>query len=289
MRQALIINHPWGKSWESLYTKEFENFGYDTVDWDGVSPDHIGVSPSIVFSQWSDRDFTEMFPSSKHAMVMRRFEFYYYRHKINWDKIDLLVCCNPWVAEVMSDYLKDTKTTVVHIRNSIDTSLWTYRMRKPGKNIGMVGRFHFVKNYPLAAQIIATLPDDYRLHIVGKPDHPELFPYLMSFGKKIIMYDPIPRDQLDAWWEDKSFCLSTSISEGDPMCVLEAMAKGIKPVIHSWPGADQMYPKTFRTVYQAVEDILSSKYDSQAYLNNVEQNNSVGNIHDLVGFIDSRL
>jgi hypothetical protein len=38
-------------------------------------------------------------------------------------------------------------------------------------------------------------------------------------------------------------CLSTSLSEGNPNNVIEAMAKGIKPVVHAWPGAEDQFPE----------------------------------------------
>ena len=75
------------------------------------------------------------------------------------------------------------------------------------------------------------------------------------------------------------YCLSTSISEGNPNNVIEAMAKGIKPVVHYWPGAEtQFKPWLFRSVYEAVAEISGGEYESDKYLACVRDNFSLANI-----------
>jgi hypothetical protein len=51
------------------------------------------------------------------------------------------------------------------------------------------------------------------------------------------------------------------------MFVLEAAAKGIKPVIHNWPGAEQMYPTSwvFDSIGMAKQYIDIGEYNSNAY------------------------
>jgi hypothetical protein len=93
---------------------------------------------------------------------------------------------------------------------------------------------------------------------------------------------------LDKWWDDKSFCLSTSISEGNPNNVIEAMAKGIKPIVHSWPGSEDQFPDDLRfsTVREAVE-AFEGPYDSFRYQGIVNEKFSLNNIERVVDLCES--
>jgi len=44
------------------------------------------------------------------------------------------------------------------------------------------------------------------------------------------------QDDVNAWLEDKDYYISPSILETYGMSIVEAMAKGIKPVIHNFYG-----------------------------------------------------
>lgn len=281
--RVLIIDHPWKKTWLPIYAKSINKLGHEVGVWDGRSNVKI-PTPDVVLCTWADRDFTDLFPKARHVLMMRRFEYFHspwLRH--NWDRISALICCNPWIANQMRQGISGHKTDIYYIPNPIDASLWTYKERGHGNKIGMVGRIHPVKNYPLAAQILMALPDDYELHIAGETNDSSVEAYLRGLGlKNLFLHGPIPNRILDEWWEDKNYCLSTAISEGDPMFVLEAMAKGIKPIIHWWPGADEQYPgfTIFQAIRDAVDciesDTIQYTCHSKRYREFVEQKRGVG-------------
>jgi hypothetical protein len=56
------------------------------------------------------------------------------------------------------------------------------------------------------------------------------------------------------------------------MGVMQAMCKGIKPVIHNFVGAKEIYDKTYiwNTIDEAVEMILSDTYSSLEYRKFIE-------------------
>jgi glycosyltransferase involved in cell wall biosynthesis len=86
---------------------------------------------------------------------------------------------------------------------------------------------------------------------------------------------------MDFWWEQCSYCLSTSLSEGNPNNVIEAMAKGIKPIIHNWPGAKDQFQDTFDTVEQALGQ-FAGDYNSEQYRDWISKNYSLKNIDKVV-------
>jgi glycosyltransferase involved in cell wall biosynthesis len=277
--KVLIIDYPWNKTWLPLYAKAINKLGHEVGVWDGKSQVEIKDIPDAVLCAWADRDFTEMFPDSRHILMMRRFEFFHaswMTHK--WNKISALICCNPWIANQMKMALPGKPKEILYIPNPIDSSLWTYKERRHGKKIGMVGRIHSVKNYSLAAQILMALPESYELHIAGERNDTWIEIYLRELKlKNLFLHGPIPNKELDKWWEDKNYCLSTATSEGDPMFVLEAMSKGIKPIIHSWPGAKEMYQESlvFSTIEEAALKIGTEEYNSQSYRDFVKEKRSI--------------
>jgi hypothetical protein len=61
----------------------------------------------------------------------------------------------------------------------------------------------------------------------------------------------------------------TSVCEGHPFNVIEAMAKGIKPVINNFCGAELVFDKNFlfNNIDEAIKMITRDQYDSQLYRN----------------------
>lgn len=277
-KKALIIDWPWGKTWLELYGKAFEAHGYKVQVWDGKSLRDGAFDPDVVFCTWADRDYTQMFPNARHAIMMRRFELFHapWQH-FRWDKISALICCNPWIGEQASQVVPKDKIYV--IPNPIDATKWTFKERDHGKKIGMACRVHPVKNLPLACQIMLHLPAEYELHIAGKIEDLSIYSYVKTvlWGRRVKFHGQMKRGKLDEWWDQMNYCLSTSISEGDPMNVLEACSKGIKPIIHNWPGADAMYPKewVFDSTGMAVKMLQDFHYESNKYREYVGKQHSV--------------
>jgi glycosyltransferase involved in cell wall biosynthesis len=209
---------------------------------------------------------------AKYIVYVRRYEVFGLAHEVDWSKVDKVIMVNDWLAEELSREFT-IKPEVIY--NAIDESKWTYKKRIHGKNIAMVGYINQKKNLPLAIQIMSILPDDYTLHLVGGIQDGATWMYLKNLADdmkiRVVCYGQIPHDEMDEWLEDKNYILSCAISEGCPNNVLEAMAKGIKPIVHNWPGAREQFGEyVFNTVSEAVLMIGSMEYDSEAYARMVE-------------------
>ena len=71
---------------------------------------------------------------------------------------------------------------------------------------------------------------------------------------------------VDHWLEDKDYLLHGSHKEGFSYATAEAMAKGIRPIIHRFYGADDLWPgMTWNGIDEAVEMITDGDYDSDSY------------------------
>ena len=279
MKVALIT--PWENAWVPLYKEAIERRGHEFTRLKKPEPGNFDV----VLHGWANHDMP-MFTGNRNIMFLRRYELFEPTlSRIDWSRINALICVNSWIRNVMQVSFGQGKIkTPVHlVYNAADLGRWTFRKRKSNKKIGMACHVHPKKNLPLALQILGALPDDYELHIAGQIQDPWTAEYLNNLGqsmkRRLFLYDHIPYDQMDLWWEQMGVCLSTSLSEGNPNNVIEAMAKGIKPVVHYWPGAEGQFPEhLFSTVDEAVKMIRSEEYRSEDYRKEVQEKFSLSNI-----------
>ena len=290
MKDVYIVAPDWGNPWLPIYKKMLIEAGFNTTH---VLPDkYTNKEVDACIHMWArSNKFIDY--SKFNIMFMRGYEFFDPNHwtKIQWDKIDHLVLCNQWTKNHVDAYFKDSnidqKTHLVY--NAVDTSNWTYKNRTHGNKIGMACHIHQKKNIPIAMQILANLPYGYELHIAGAIQDIGLVEYIknvgIAIGRSIQIYGHIPADKMDEWWDDKHYCLSTSIREGNPNNVLEAMAKGIKPIVHAWPGAEHQFDNVFYTVVDATAEILRGPYKSADYRDKINNNHSLTNYEKIVKLI----
>ncbi|HPB88388.1 MAG TPA: glycosyltransferase, partial [Thermotogota bacterium] len=160
------------------------------------------------------------------------------------------------------------------IRNGVNTSKYTFAEHQHGRKIAFVGNFNTKKNPGLAIQILHELVNvgrgDYELHWAGDMQDVRLYAYTMNLVHAMELQDRFfihPHVDTNEFLEDKDYFLSTSIHEGYGMAILEAMSKGIKPIIHNFYIADEFYPMqyVFNSIPRAVEMIKDEPYDSTEY------------------------
>jgi glycosyltransferase involved in cell wall biosynthesis len=284
MRVLLLT--PWDNAWVPYFRDEFERRGATFAlakSWNGVA------QHDLVLHGWAN-GMTQPVLGARNVMFLRRYELFDGGlSKVDWKHVDQLICVNTWIAERVREVFKKKGITVPVdiIYNGTDPARWTFKERKAGRKIGMACHIHPKKNLPLALQILAALPEGYELHIAGDVQDGCTAEYLNHVGRqmrrKVYLYGHVPHEQLNFWWETVDYCLSTSLSEGNPNNVIEAMAKGIKPVVHCWPGAeDQFAGHTFSTVAEAALMIQSGNYKSASYLALVNDKFSLANIKQVV-------
>ncbi len=262
-----------------------------------ISPS-IHESPDVVIFGWCNAETVAEInrkpKTARYIVFMRRYEIYQKGwESLDWVNVDELIFVNEAFKNAAQAVIKNgPKMRVLY--NGVDVEKWSFRGLDPrGKNIALVGYLNHRKNLPLALQIMAKLPRDYSLHIAGDVQEGDVFSYIdnmaKNLGVRVYWNGAIPHGAMDRWLDDKNYILCTSTSEGNPNNVIEAMAKGIKPVVHNWPGAEQQFPAgvIFNTIDEAVKIIKEETYNAAGYRELVREKFSKDNYSKtLLGIVE---
>ena len=263
--------------WLDGYRKVFTHNGWTVkvIDRPTLDP-----TVSVWLLMWLNEDakrFASKHPKLPKIQFIRRYDYYTdLVESMPWGNVNKIVMLNDFFA---SGFKEKTGIEPLVIRNGVSPEKWGYRERSHGTKIALVGYLNMKKSIPIALQVLYALPKEYTLHIAGRTQQREVLDYMVhhsggALENRIVWYEQIEHDRMDEWLDDKDYLLSTAISEGCPNNVIEAMAKGIKPVVHNWPGAEEQFGDyVFNSIDEAVEMIIpDSHYDSSAYRNDIIQN-----------------
>lgn len=206
--------------------------------------------------------------------------------QVNWENVDSLIFVADHVRRALKEKIPNLeeriKTCIIH--NGINLGRFPFKERRPGHNLAYVGFINHKKNPSLLLQCIKALVDvdpKYELHIAGYHEQTRYQLYFENLVKDMGIEDNVKVygwvDDVSSWLEDKNYIISTSIGEGCPVGIMEAMARGIKPLIHNWPGARDLYPDKyiFNTVEEFRQMVLSGDYNSKEYRTYIEENYSL--------------
>ncbi|TWH45232.1 glycosyltransferase [Sporomusa sp. KB1] len=208
-----------------------------------------------------------------------------YTKNVLWENVDKVI----FVAEHIRKFvLENTKSirkdqTVV-IPNGMDLSKYNFRNRTKGFNIAYVGFINYKKGPMLllhAFRAIHNQDPRFKLYIAGTFQDARYVLYFKQMIKEFKLESSILyqgwQDNLDKWLEDKDYILCTSVLESQNISVMQAMTKGIKPIIHNFVGAKTIYPHKYiwNTIDEAVKNVIEGEYDSKEYRNFIKENYSL--------------
>jgi len=300
--KALLHYPKWGNRWAPYIETELGCF-YDLTVTDSLDGETLGAQSQdadLLISMWCNEAtyfWSHYFPDKKIISYLRRYELWTPNliGSINFDAVDAMIFVSEYYRSTFNDLLKENAPRRQYvIYNGVDVNAIPFRQETPkSKKIAFVCAVRDVKNFPLAFQILLSLPEDYTIHNICFSGDPLLVPQLLSYREVLGLQERfrfegrVEPDKVYDWLSDKGFILSTSINEGNPNNVIEAMAMGIKPVIHAWPGATDQFATewVFKTVDDAVKMITNSDYEPERYRKWVEDHYSLDNfrrIHKVI-------
>jgi glycosyltransferase involved in cell wall biosynthesis len=203
---------------------------------------------------------------------------------VQWDNIDVLVTGgNQFVKDALAEQSPDIKnrTWMVTIPSGVNLDKFKLVSRPRGKNLACVGHLGINKNPMFLLQCMQKLhyiDPEYKLFFAGSFQSLMLQQYLRHIVQAIELTDVVLfegwQQDVNSWLQDKHYIISGSIGQGQSVGLLEGMACGLKPVIHNFPGANQIFPPEFlfNISEEFCQQILSDRYEPERYRRFVEGN-----------------
>jgi tetratricopeptide (TPR) repeat protein len=226
----------------------------------------------------------------KKVIRLHRYEAYLpWPRQVNWENIDVLIMVgNSFVKDALASKVPhiESKTKIRTIPNGVNLEKLRFRLRCRGKNIAFLGNLRMVKNPTFLLQCMQKLhyiDPEYRLFLGGICQDQVLEQYMHhmvgTLGLDGVVFFDGWQEDISSWLADKHYVVSTSIIESQGMGVLQGMACGLKPVIHNFPGACQIFPSEFlfNISEEFCQQILSDSYEPEKYRKFVENNYSLKN------------
>ncbi|MFW6026940.1 MAG: glycosyltransferase, partial [Candidatus Woesearchaeota archaeon] len=209
-----------------------------------------------------------------------------YIKKVKWDNIDKVIFVAEHIKKAVSEEIDDKiEDKSVIIPNEIDIDKFKFKKRNPGYNLAYVGLVNFKKGPMLLLQVIKALvkkDSRYKLYIAGKFEQKRYVLYFKQMLKDMSLQNNVIfegwKENIDQWLEDTNYIISTSLLESQHLAIMEAMSKGIKPIIHNFVGAKEIYPGKYiwNSIDDAVKLISEEEYHSEQYYKFIKENYNRG-------------
>lgn len=246
-----------------------------------LSLDELASESGVIVSCWADGWLRQIASQRRSARVVSFLRSYEALEPgvidgVEWQNVDGLIFVAPHVQSYATrafPQLGAIRQTV--IEDAVDLTDFPFATRSAGgKRLGYVGYLNSKKGIPLLVQCLAAavrLDPQYELHIAGVAQEPRIAHYFRHIVRAAGLTDHVHlhgwRDDVSAFLREVDFLVNTSPWEACPNAVIEAMAAGVKPLVHAWPGAAELFPPEciFATVEEFLEHLRSPEYDSSRY------------------------
>ncbi|MEW8992953.1 methyltransferase domain-containing protein [Clostridium sp.] len=246
----------------------------------------------ICWFEWCDQLVVY---GSKHKLAhdkkilcrLHRYEIFTdYPKNVDWNNVDKLILVTDHLKKFLVSQIPNIEKLVdiITINNGVDLDKYELVERKTGFNIAYVGYIHQRKNPVLLLQIINKLVQKdkrYKLYIAGQFQDKLIELYWNYQIQQMELQNNVIfegwQDNISKWLENKNYILSSSIHESFGYGIAEAMSRGIKPIIHNFVFAKEIWDEKylFNTVDEAVKMITNKTYNSKEYREFINKNYSL--------------
>jgi glycosyltransferase involved in cell wall biosynthesis len=184
-------------------------------------------------------------------------------HYVDFSKFDSVI----FIADHIKDYV-ESKVGVIEnavvIPAGVDTSKYPLVEKEKNNKIAYAGEVSRKKGVDLLMFLAESLPE-YEFHIAGKYNEEDVARHVNESRPENLIAYPYAHGTLNEFFKDKTYFLNTSLREGNPITVLEAMSCGLQPLVRNWIGADDIYGGFVYKNIQQFEALLKMDYNPQVY------------------------
>jgi Glycosyltransferase len=204
--------------------------------------------------------------------------------KVNWSVVNKLIFVAEHIKKLVVNRVEIDNKKIAVIPNGVDVNKYKFKNCGKGFNIAFIGYIDFKKGPMLLIHTfnaVHNIDNRYKLYIAGQFKEERYNLYFNQMIEELglnecVFYDGWQKN-IDEWLEDKEYIICTSVLESQNMSVMQAMSKGIKPIVHNFVGAKQIYSEEciWNTIDDAVKMIISDEYNSKQYREFIENKYSL--------------
>ena len=274
---------------EPFYNKLKETYNC-TLDDRKARPEAM-VDAKVIWCEWLDSDALEIAKYETNAAKILRVHAYeaftdriFY---VDWNDFDHVIFVADHIRKYVEDQIGQRISNAIVVPNGIDLEKFNYLPEKKENNkvcyAGSVERKKGIGELVLVAEHFPF----YEFHVAGTYREEDVADFLRKQKPDNLIFHGEVHD-MPKFYQDYSYVINTSLREGNPVAVLEAMACGCKPIVRNWVGANDFMNKTWVwRDFAEIDAILESSYDPERYRNWVEQKYNFVNMYDTFkGLID---
>jgi len=202
--------------------------------------------------------------------------------RLNWNNVDAFVVHGEHLKEYFLEKWALLPADKIHvIPLAIDTEQFTLRKAPSDLKFAVVSEVHWRKGVQNIPTILQALPTEAKIYHVGKIINHDAKNYLeweikrRGFSNRYQYDGEISHSQMNDWLEDKTFILHTSYTEGMPRAVGEAMAKGMKPVVFNYRGANRQWGEFVWNNLKEMNNLSKNYYKRESYRHYIIKNYSL--------------
>jgi len=259
----ILLLSPWENCWVKHMAKYFTAGGHE-FDWCEKLPIEELTKYDAIISGWADlgAEWLGSHPklAAKYICFIRSYEFWHNdMTAIDWTNFDHVFMVNWFIHRAM--HLPNSSL----IANATDLEEIPLKNRMPGHDVLILADVNFKKGIPLLLQIAMQMKD-YTFNIYGNVTCKRTYNYIRHYGLKNVFIRGYTED-INAVFDKHQYILLTSPVEGNPNCVIEGMAAGLKPIVHRFVGSVDQFPDEcfWDTIQDAVHLIRHHHYNSVEY------------------------
>ena len=264
--------------------------------------DQAAAWADVIWTAWANEPLAYLSRLRKRAAIVTHLRSYEILSPelmtgIHWENVEGIIFVAAHIRELAKamwpHQIGAKQQTVVH--NCVELERCPLYHQKPGFNIAYVGYLNHKKGVELLLQCVAAaarISKSYRLHIAGEFQEKRFEVYAQHLLAEMGLTDQVVFrgwvKDVPAFLAEMNFVISTSPWEGCPNNIIEAMACGVKPLIHNWKGARELFGAglVFDTIDQFVSLLTSDKYNSESYRAQVaEKFNAAVNLPQIDSFL----
>jgi glycosyltransferase involved in cell wall biosynthesis len=227
----------------------------------------------LLWCDWCDEALVEITSKPRTCPLIARLHSYEafaesgdLLRRIDWSKVDALVFVAEHVRRHVRKHHQIAGPTLHTIRHGIDLDRFSPPPeRSRGRKVGWVGTVTSKKGPQLFVQAAAALrrrDPAFEFHVVGAIAEERVEAYvehllaLLDLAGSVHLHGAVPSEEIPDLLRGMDYILSTSPWESTQLSVAQAVACGCIPLIHHWPGADEVYPHLRDGLWRTVDELV---------------------------------